>query len=117
MSTRHHTTARTFHPRALAALGAPACIAMLSVARDLRSGAIPPEDYNQKTWCGRSCCIAGHTALRLGKDQSHWLANETTMDRSFIALIDGCAPSDPQLAARAIERYLYEGAKQPWAAL
>lgn len=39
MSTRRPVpdiTTRTFHPRALAALGDRACIAMLSVARDLR---------------------------------------------------------------------------------
>lgn len=119
MSTRHptpDTTARTFHPRALAALGAQSCIAMLSVARDLRSGAIALEQYDQSTYCGTACCIAGHTAFRLGEDQGTWLGRIGRKGcPGFLDLVNGGHPSDPQLAARAIERYLYEGAEQPWA--
>ena len=122
MSNRSLTNeTRTIHPRALAALGEKACIVMLGVAADLRSGMIPPERYNQTWYCGTSCCIAGHVALRLGMDGVEWaamvLGSESNIAGLFgydRGLFGGGHPSDPQLAARAIERYIYEGADNPW---
>lgn len=120
MSTRHSTpaaAARTFHPRALTALGALACIAMLSVARDLRSGAIPPENYNQATHYGTSCCIYGHVRKRLDDINNERLVHQWHPRREIglMDLFNGHRPSNPQQAACAIERYIYEGAEQPWA--
>ena len=76
MSDKQDPNVRTIHPRALESLGYATCVALLGVARDLRSGAIPPEKYDQTDWgahnkydaykCGRPCCIAGHLAQRLG---------------------------------------------------
>ena len=118
MSNRQLTTeTRTLHPRALNALGEEACIVMLGVAADLRSGVIPPENYDQSRGCGTSCCIAGHTMYRLGEDgSSPWMWKVAKKDSSALSnLFSGAYPSNPQRAARAIERYIYEGADKPWA--
>ena len=115
---------RTIHPRAIAALGEEACVVMLGVARDLRSGAIPPEHYDQGSYCGTACCVAGHVALRLGvrpKDVADWASDAEIRDAALfdndLALFSSCIHHkvSPALAARAIERYLYEGADHPWA--
>jgi hypothetical protein len=106
---------RTIHPRAIAALGERICIVMLGVARDLRSGAIAPEEFNMGTLCGTARCICGHMELRLSDDDVGKL-RKTWVGRNYglTNLFDGGSPSDPQLAARAIERYVYEGADDPW---
>lgn len=97
MSTRHPTNARTFHPRALAALGAPACIAMLSVARDLRSGAIPPEHYDQQRSCGTACCIYGHMVYRINNEYQKrldgaWHSNREEPLCNLFAAWSNCSP-------------------------
>jgi hypothetical protein len=110
MSNRQFITACTLHPKALAALGEEACIVALEVARDLRDGTIPPERYDQAHICGSACCIVGHMARRLG-------VNVVTLyfARDFRAdLFNGAHPSDPLLAADAIERYVYDGSETPW---
>ena len=106
---------RTIHPRAIAALGERICIAMLGVARDLRSGAIVPEKFNMRTSYGTARCIFGHMQLRLSDDDGGKL-RKTWLSRNYglTNLFDGGSPSDPQLAARAIERYVYDGADDPW---
>lgn len=120
MSNRQSTQVRTIHPDTLAEVGEAVAVEMLAVARDLRSGAIPPEEFDMSTACGTACCIWGHmkwnlnreTRIRIGKlwvSQTHenaWLGN----------LFRGTHPSDRLLAVDAIERYVYDHAAQPWAA-
>jgi hypothetical protein len=101
MSNRSLTAeSRTIHPRALTALGEKACLVMLGE-------------------CCTSCCIAGHVVRRLGiglgdlvYTPAAW-ADAALQNRSG-GLFGATHPSDPQLAARAIERYIYEGADDPW---
>lgn len=114
MSNRHEADGRTIHPRAIRELGEEACIVALGVARDLRSGVIPPEKFDQRFYssqlragCGSACCIAGWMLIRGVSDRSLGCA-------SVGNLFGGCHPSDPQLAADAIERFVYEGSKRPW---
>ena len=124
MSNRSLTNkTRTIHPRALASLGEKACIVMLGVAADLRSGVIPPEDYSQKVYlkneCNTACCIAGHVVHRMGIQLEELIYadkawDDTALQNRTRGLFCGEHPSDPQLAARAIERYIYEGADKPW---
>jgi len=47
MSDRKLAESRVIHSRALAAWGEATCFAAIEVARDLRSGVIPPEEYDQ----------------------------------------------------------------------
>lgn len=129
MSRRERSTeTRTIHPRALHTLGQEAAIIMLEVARDLRSGAIPPDHlyqaryFNDGNPCGTPCCLGGHVAARLGmrnyQETLHWveevLGRETRLGLNNLFSADN--PSDPILAADAAERYLYDGADLPWAA-
>lgn len=127
MSNREITsTSRTIHPRALAALGEEACVVMLGVARDLLDGTIPPEEYDQRDWCGTACCIGGHVANRLGIDYYDlWdkprrrglgggLVFTTNSLFGMPGIIGNQVNPTPALAARAIYRYVYEGAEEPW---
>lgn len=124
MSNRE-ITARTIHPDSIAELGLQECIVALEVARDLRSGAIPPEDYDQDQLyplvaiadgCGTPCCIAAHIAhrMRVAPDRifnklQPWIYG------LFSSRTDSLqADDDPIHAADAIERYVYDGDKQPW---
>lgn len=121
MSRRHEAEGRTIHPRAIAELGEEACIVALGVARDLRSGAIPPEDYDQDQLfpiaaiadgCGTPCCIAAHIAHRMGvaPDQIfHKL--QSWIGGLFSSRTNAATPLQ---AADAIERYVYDGAEKPW---
>jgi hypothetical protein len=111
MSNRQFMTTRTLHPKALAALGEEACIVALEVARDLRDGTIPPERYNQAVICGSACCIAGHMARRLGVNDLNLYFTHRDLREG---LFNGEHPSDPLLAADAIERYVYDGSETPW---
>jgi hypothetical protein len=119
MSNRKRTLkARTIHPRALATFGEEVCVVMLGVARDLRDGTISPENYDQKNYCGTACCIAGHVAARLDMCVREFIDLQTRDDAlwnsGYGALFRGSNPSDPLLAADAIERYVYDGAERPW---
>lgn len=112
MSNRHEVEGRTIHPRALEELGEEACIVALGVARDLRSGVIPPEKYDQGRYmhaCGAACCIAGHMRDRLGL-RGHF----TVLSPALMDLFGGLHPSIPHLAVDAIERYIYDGSETPW---
>lgn len=114
---------RTIHKRAITALGQEACVALLSVARDLRSGAISPESYDQLYWCGTSCCIGGHLAARLGILDPQEVEDRLNefMDRDpalfgnpYGLFGDDAHSPTPVKAADAIERYVYDGWKFPW---
>jgi hypothetical protein len=113
MSSRHEAETRTIHPLALAELGEEACIIALGVARDLRSGVIPPEKYDQKyfnysqTECGTACCIAGWMLIR---GVEHWSLQQLTGNLFAMGVND----PTPARAADAIERYVYDGSQTPW---
>lgn len=109
---------RTIHSRAIKALGMEACVVMLGVARDLRSGAIPPENYSQAVFCGTACCIAGHVAMRIGYFSDYvieWvnevLPRDEALNQLFGVPSGRVTPSD---GADAIERYVYDGSEHPW---
>lgn len=123
MSNRESSSeTRTIHPRALAALGEKACIVMLEVARDLLSGAIPADKFNQHDYCGSAFCIAGHVALRLGHvgyDASVWIDNAersdpALFDNTYGLFSDDSDKPNRQNASHAIERYVYDGEDHPW---
>lgn len=103
------TETRQIHPRALVELGEEACIVALGVARDLRSGVIPARQFNMDRWCGTACCIAGHIGARIGIP---WFWDQ----HCDLDLFESYHPSDPILAADAIERYVYLGSETPWRA-
>ena len=113
--TEYDTPTRSIHPRALAAFGEEACMAALGVARDLRSGVIPPEKFNQSECCGSACCIAGHIANRMGIDIYSFVRRISFHQFSPLGLFSGNNPSIPARAANAIERYVYDYAQEPWA--
>jgi hypothetical protein len=118
MSTRQGES-RTIHPTAIAKLGYEACIVALGVARDLRSGVIPPEEYNQVNLGEFSpcpCCIAGHIGRRMGVWPSRISMRLGLLGQVGYGLFSGGNPSDPQLAADAIERCIYDGSDTPWKA-
>src|SRR4029077_3296413 len=113
----YESEARTIHQIAIDVLGMEACIVALGVARDLRSGKIPPEEYDQGTLWGTArrtaCCIEGHIRRRMGRR-----IIQSTDDNLIYhgrGLFAGSNPSDPILAADAIERFVYDGSQSPWA--
>lgn len=108
--------ARTIHPQALSDIGEPACLALLGIAADLRSGVIPPAEYDQNQMCGSACCIAGWLyrrmpgcEVRVYNSYIHECGEERLTN-----LFSGAHPSDPVLAADAIERYVFGWAARPW---
>lgn len=116
-SRRGQAKTRTISERAIRALGHEGAVALLGVARDLRSGVIPPETYDQSTYCGTACCIAGHLMIRLGVMKpglTTWLIALADRDPAVWRLFSGKVPSVPALAADAIERYVLEGSDDPW---
>jgi len=125
MSDRKLVESRTIHSRALELWGEETCLAALEVARDLRSGAIPPEEYDQGTFykidsrCGTACCIAGHIAFRMREPVEFFISRSgyfSPISRPSYRLFAGSRPSDPQLAADAIERFVFECPSDPWIA-
>jgi hypothetical protein len=116
MSNRQSDETHVIHPKALSELGEEACIVALGVARDLRSGAIPPDHYDQSrlyTWCGTGCCIAGHMLLR--KVSYDTLSRVRSDLFSPDPMFDGSDPM-PFQAADAIDRYVYAGSYNAWVA-
>jgi hypothetical protein len=125
MSDRKLADALSIHPKALAIWGEATCIVALEVARDLRSGVIPPCEYDQGSFlkiqgrCGSACCIAGHIALRM-REPVTYLArrsgyfNMVGQKSPAALLFSGGRPSDPQLAADAIGRFVIGGSDDPW---
>ena len=122
MSDRKLAYPRTIHPKALAAWGEETCFVALEVANDLRFGVIPPEEYDQGSFqketseCGAACCIAGHIAERMKESVEKLLGRTDYWIRSgpVFRLFAGSRPSDPQLAADAIERFVLQGSDNPW---
>jgi len=122
MSDRKLAESRVIHSRALAAWGEATCFAAIEVARDLRSGAIPPEEYDQTSFfpskCGSACCIAGHIALRMKEPVENFLGRSGYFTARYhdpiSRLFSGARTSDPQLAADAIERFVFDGSDDPW---
>jgi hypothetical protein len=118
--------AKIIHPRALRTLGLEACIVMLDVAHDLREDRIEHFDMRSYFSCGSPCCICGHVLYRLGygcdeknpdytsRDGYDLRQSWFLKDKAVFRLFSANAPSDPQLAARAIDRYVLEGAESPW---
>jgi hypothetical protein len=117
------TETRTIHPLALDEVGEKVAIVMLGVARDLRSGVIPPEDFNMQHYhCGSAHCIGGWIEFRVaGRRPSPSIRSKLfckggagELPQSLCNLFSANHPSDPHLAARAIERYVYKGSIDPW---
>ena len=124
------------HERALKVLGLEMVLVILGVARDLRNGVIeefdmkyfykeqkdwsphrPTEMWRSATECGTPLCIWGHTASRLGMSAQHGrnvFDGLRDKDCSLGYLFAASNPSDPMMAARAIERYVLEGSDDPW---
>jgi hypothetical protein len=116
MSNRQESEVRTIHPRALRELGEEACIVALGVARDLRSGVISSNEYDQRTLYGSAHCLASHMARRMGRSPFWWYFKRTFRCQALVNLFWSRRPSDPERAARAIEHYLYTGSETPWLA-
>jgi hypothetical protein len=119
MSRRNEAEARTIHPRALAELGEEACIVVLGIGRDLRSGVIRDAEFCMTSLGlgdapASACCIYGHMRNR-GCDLPPY--PQFIQGRpAFYSLSHGGNASDPILAADAIERYIYDGSETPWRA-
>ena len=124
MSDRKLADVRTIHPRALSIWDEATCLVALEVARDLRSGAIPPEEYDQGSFtklegrCGTACCIAGHIAIRMKEPVETLLARmdywHAPSSSPTSRLFSGSLISNPRLAADAIERFVISGSEDPW---
>lgn len=115
MSGRQERSVRKIHPKWLSLIGDEACLEMLAIARDLRSGVITPEEYDQKILCGSACCIMGHLRDRVSlgtyrKIEDCWYGPHDAL----MELFSSGRPSDPQLAADAIERLVFDNAANPW---
>jgi hypothetical protein len=120
MSRRNEAEARTIHPRALAELGEEACIVVLGIGSDLRSGVITDAEFcmmsigDHRGAPGTPCCIFGHMRIR-GCDLPpifQFIQGRPAARSLFYPH----KVSDPILAADAIERYIYDGSETPWRA-
>src|SRR5713226_2121070 len=113
---------REVNPEVVNYLGFEVVTELLGIARDLRSGVIPPEMYDQFTLpndpfpdCSTPCCILGHLKRRLDHKLYQAFRLLWISDRGRLCdLFNAFHPSDPQLAAVAIERYLFEASNDPW---
>lgn len=114
---------RTLHPGAIVEIGERYCIVLLEIGRDLESGKIPSKEFNMLKMnlptkffvsgsCGSPCCIIGHVRIRAQDDDA--LGLEWIKSTRLQNLFCFTNPSDPIKAARAIERYVYEYAENPW---
>lgn len=99
--------ARVIHPLVLEQLGADWVAAAFSVADDLRSGVIPPEDLDMRIPHGRPCCAGGHMSERLVKGGAIYLLGAARLP-SYEGpwLFDRSAPSDPLTVAHALETFV-----------
>lgn len=117
----HDTAARTIHPQSIDEAGEDLCIALLDVARRLRSGEITKEAYDQGEWeqsCGTGCCILGHAVQVLGVNVFSELSRLRLHEPGKPGLIDlfyggGAWPSRSR-AADAIENYVFSYSRAPW---
>lgn len=111
------TNVRAIHQGVINEIGAQAAILLLGVARDLRDGTIPPENYIQSSInCGSAHCIFGWVALRM---DDPWQLESFIHDwdkssrlKNLFASWSDCTTEE---AANAIERYVFDYAKRPWA--
>lgn len=87
---------------------------MLDVRDDLRAGRIENFDMSEVYhWCGTPACIAGHVNVRLGcgRGPDRWSAKMMygCLGNQFMHLFSSRNPSDPLLAADAIDHFLTTG--------
>lgn len=69
-----------------------------------------PDSYNQGSWCGTKCCIAGHAAVLSGK-----VSREAVDAEALSAVVDG-AQSALRLSALQADRLFMDWPDQfPWA--
>lgn len=127
MSNKQEQT-RTFHPEPVRLLGLEVCVTMLKVAHDLRSGAIPHNQFDMTRWhCGTSHCIGGWVDVYMDCERSedeilrglNWRDlffkdYETLKDPILQELFYYENPNNPEWAAAAIEVYLFEHDPDPW---
>jgi hypothetical protein len=130
MSDRKLTNdAVKIHDRAMNTLGLERALIMLDVAKDLRSGAIEHDLYNQRAYgvaftndsisdCDTPCCIWGHVCFRMGVNR--WADRRDSareLMHKDVALTSLFAPRidvTPVMAANAIENYIIKGHVLPW---
>lgn len=119
------------HERALNSLGLKISLILLSVARDLRSGVIENDQYNQRTFgnwdgCNTACCIWGHACSRMGitnwkerrTSANKLISNDKALSNLFAAIpIASMRRMYPEQAAEAIENYVLKGHDRPWDAV
>ena len=128
MKPLNEAEVRTIHPEVINEIGMEAAITMLSVGRDLRDGTIKPRLFNMKVIkddlsCGTAHCIAGWVAFRMNtthielfvRDGRSWNVSKDGHPR-LNNLFGSGYPSEPALAADAIDRYVYDYEKYPWKA-
>ncbi len=115
MSDRKLTGTRVVHPLALTEMGAEGCAIALGVAHDFRSGVIPAEKYDQRycaPWLAYEapCCILAHMMQRGARGVGRSLSSNLFTHPRWLPV----PTPTPAQAADAIERYVYDGAKQCW---
>lgn len=127
---------RPFHPSVLAELPIEVALELKQVGLDLASGVIPSYQFDMSLYnqpcrlpdgsCGTAYCIAGWVAFRMRQPyfdlfyQDGGPARERYVDGVYcntpMRILFCRHPSDPQMAARAVEEYLYNYADDPWKA-
>lgn len=121
---------RQIHPEVLKECPYETIIALLEVAKDLRSGKIRRELFNMSSFdshtsCGTSHCIAGWVAVYLGKkyyddvkwvNSNHYLCwpGEDFSGKQYELFMTINPYQTPEEAADAIENYIFNAAVLPW---
>jgi hypothetical protein len=108
---------RTIHPDVFKDISVETALVMLEIARDFRSGVIPPEQFFMPAFhakCGTAHCIAGWVEVRTGKSRFELFKSPEKISNNLLCLFIGSHPSDPQKAADAIENYMFNYADRPW---
>ena len=126
---------RTIHPKVLQELPMEVITELLQVANDLRTGVIPPEHFIMSNFnttlrnsegedCGTAHCIAGWVAFRLKTHHRKLFYNGENGPADFgpggheppLRKLFYNRPSDPVMAADAVEAYVYDYDDDPWRA-
>lgn len=123
---------RTIHPEVFNEMTVEAAFAMLEIAKELRDGTIKRKEFcmihyhgpTNDPECGTSHCIAGWIQTKLGIPSSRLRTDKflgfikpnsiSEWPSALAHLFGGSHKSDPQLAADAIEQYLFKHAKLAW---
>lgn len=141
MKIDHQADTRTIHPEVLKELPLNVIMELLKVGNDLRTGVIPPHQFDMRWYnsfnftCGDHVhCIAGWVGARL---KTSYRTLFYVGDRKIIndngpaaekydengqpynpplRILFQSHPSDPQMAADAIEQYVFNYAEDPWKA-